>query len=331
VSRDPYEVLGVSRTAGEEDIRKAFRKLAKQYHPDLNPGDKEAEARFKEISAAEEFLTDPDRRAAYDRGEIDASGTPKAERGFYRDFAEGEAGRKYYTHADFGDAANFEDIIARMFGGGARAGAAGAQAGPRGGPGGGFAGFETGAGFGGFGTEGLHMAGGDVRYSLDVDFLEAINGARKRVSMPDGKTLDIQVPPGTRDGQVLRLRGQGRPGVGGGPAGDAYVEISVAVHPQFERKDDDIYVDLPISLPEAVLGGKVRAPTVTGAVNVTVPKGSSSGRTLRLKGMGVPKGGGGRGDAYVRLRVVLPDPPDAELEDFMRGWAERHRYDPRSG
>lgn len=316
MSRDPYEVLGVSRTAGEEDIRKAFRKLAKQYHPDLNPGDKEAEARFKEISAAEEFLTDPERRAAYDRGEIDASGTPRAERGFYRDFAEGEAGRKYYTHADFGDAADFEDIIARMFGGGARAGAARARSGP-------------GGGFGGFGTEGLRMAGGDARYSLNVDFLEAINGARKRVSMPDGKTLDIQVPPGTRDGQVLRLRGQGRPGIGGGPAGDAYVEISVAEHPQFERKDDDIHVDLPISLPEAVLGGKVRAPTVTGAVNVTVPKGSSSGRTLRLKGMGAPKSGGGRGDAYVRLQVVLPDPPDAELEAFMRGWAERHGYDPR--
>lgn len=322
MSRDPYEVLGVSKTAGEEDIRKAFRKLAKQYHPDLNPGDKEAEARFKEISAAEEFLTDPERRAAYDRGEIDASGTPRAERGFYRDFAEGEAGRKYYTHADFGDAADFEDIIARMFGGGARAGAGG-------GPGGGFAGFETGAG-GGFGTEGLRMAGGDVRYSLNVDFLEAINGARKRVSMPDGKTLDIQVPAGSRDGQVLRLRGQGRPGIGGGPAGDAYVEIAVAEHPQFERKEDDIYIDLPISLPEAVLGGKVRAPTVTGAVNITVPKGSSSGRTLRLKGMGVPKAGGARGDAYVRLRVVLPDPPDPELEDLVRGWAERHAYDPRA-
>ena len=310
MSRDPYEVLEIERTANEEDIRKAFRKLAKRYHPDLNPGDAAAEARFKEISAAEEFLTDPERRAAYDRGEIDASGMPKAERGFYRDFAEGEAGRKYTTHMDFGDAAGFEDIIARMFGGG----------------GAGFA-----AGGAGPGAEGFRMSGADARYSLAVDFLEAVNGARKRVGMPDGKTLDIRVPAGVRDGQVLRLRGQGKPGLGGGPAGDAYVEISVAEHPQFSRDGDDIHVDLPISLAEAVLGGKVRAPTVTGAVNVTVPKGASSGTRLRLKGLGAPSGaGGGRGDAYVRLRIVLPDTPDPELEALIRDWSARHPHDPRA-
>ena len=325
MTRDPYEVLGLSRSASDEDIRKAFRKLAKQYHPDLNPGDKAAEARFKEMSAAEEFLTDPERRAAYDRGEIDAGGMPRAEHGFYRGATDGGAGRTFYSHMEFGDASGFEDILARMFGGGAAAGKASGGA-ARGAAGFGASGFSA----GGFSPQGARMSGEDTRYSLTVEFLEAMNGARKRVSMPDGKALDLQVPAGVRDGQVLRLRGQGRPGPGGSPPGDAYVEIAIAPNPQFERIGDDIHVDLPISLAEAVLGGKIRAPTVSGMVNVTVPKGASSGTRLRLKGMGAPTGSGGaRGDAYVRLQVMLPESPDSELEAFVRDWSARHPHDPR--
>lgn len=302
MSEDPYKVLGVDRNASEADIRKAFRKLAKTYHPDLNPDNPEAAERFKQISAAEEFLTNPELRAAYDRGEIDATGAPRAERSFYRDYAEGPAGTKYYETADFGGAADFDDILSRMFGAGARRGMG----------------------------EGFAMRGADARYALTVDFLEAVNGGTRRVTLPDGKSLDVAIPPGVRDGQVLRLKGQGHPGTGNAPPGDAYVEISVRPHPLFERQGDDIYVDLPISLPEAVLGGRARAPTISGPVNVTIPKGASSGQVLRLRGRGVPAGrSDGRGDQYVRLKVVLPDRIDPELETFMKGWVERHGYDPR--
>jgi DnaJ-class molecular chaperone len=305
---DPYEVLGLSKSAGEEDIRKAFRKLAKQYHPDLNPGDPEAEKRFKDISAAHEFLTNPDLRAAYDRGEIDASGTPRAERSFYRDYAEGTAGRKYDFRGGFGEGLggeDFEDVLSRMFG------------------------FGRGAGAGTAGrAEGFAAPGGDLRYTLTVDFLEAANGARKRVTMPDGKTLEIAIPAGLRDGQVLRLKGQGRPGLGGGPPGDALVEVAVQSHPLFERRGDDIHIELPITLSEAVLGGRATAPTVGGQVNVTIPKGANSGTTLRLKGKGLPSAGR-HGDQYIRLKVALPDHIDPELEQLVRDWSAKHPYNPR--
>jgi DnaJ-class molecular chaperone len=304
---DPYEVLGVSKSAGEEEIRKAFRKLAKQYHPDLNPDDPEAERRFKDISAAHEFLTNPELRAAYDRGEIDATGAPKADRSFYRDYAEGAAGRKY-DFRGFGGMGggmggeDFEDVLSRMFGfgrGGARA-------------------------------EGFAAPGADARYALSVDFLEAANGTRKRVTMPDGKTLEIAVPAGLRDGQVLRLKGQGRPGSGGAPPGDALVEVSVRPHPLFERRGDDIHIELPISLSEAVLGGRATAPTVSGQVQVTIPKGADSGKTLRLKGKGLPAAGR-HGDQYIRLKIVLPERVDPELEQLVRDWSAKHPYDPREG
>lgn len=300
--RDPYTVLGVERSASEEDIRKAYRKLAKTYHPDLNPGDAKAEERFKEISAAYELLSDPDKRTQYDRGEIDAAGQPRPERRFYREYAAGDAGAKYH-HFGGGGAEGFEsfsDIFADFMG-------------------------RT-----GFGAErGFRMPGGDLHYEMTVDFLDAVNGATRRLTLPDGQTLDVTIPAGVQDGQVLRLRGKGAPGFGGAPPGDALITIHVKPHPRFERRGDDIYVDVPISLAEAVLGGKVPVPTITGTVNVTVPRGSDSGTVLRLKGKGVRRRGG-HGDQFVRLRVVLPEQPDRELEDSVRSWSERHPYDPRA-
>ena len=296
-----YEVLGVKRDASADEIRKAYRKLAKELHPDLNPGDKQAEARFKEVGAAYDILGDADKRGRYDRGEIDATGAERPPHGFYREHADAGGRHTYYSTAGFEDFDDVSDIFADLF----RRREAEART--------------------------LRMRGRDVAYRMEVDFLEAANGARKRVTMPDGNSLDIAIPAGLRDGQVLRLKGKGGPGLGGGPPGDALVEMAVRPHPLFERQGDDIVVELPIGIDEAVLGAKVEVPTVSGRVRVSVPKGASSGRTLRLKGKGV-KAGPGRpaGDQLVRLKVVLPREIDAELADFMKAWRERHAYDPRA-
>ncbi|MGE0005195.1 MAG: DnaJ C-terminal domain-containing protein [Parvibaculaceae bacterium] len=292
---DPYETLGVARTASAEDIQKAYRRLAKKHHPDLNPGDKSAEETFKDVSAAYDLLGDPEKRARFDRGEIDAQGVEKPQRRYYRDFAErGEAG-PFASDQGFADL-NDADILSEIFG---RRGA------------------------------NLKMRGGDVRYHLAVDFLSAVNGARPQLALPDGSEIAVTIPPGTRDGQVLRLKGKGRPGYNGGEPGDALIEIEVRPHPFFTRKDDDIHVELPVSLAEAVLGGKVRAPTPSGAVMLSVPKGANSGTVLRLKGKGVARAKGGHGDQYVTLKVMLPDKPDAELEEFIARWSKAQAYDPR--
>lgn len=173
------------------------------------------------------------------------------------------------------------------------------------------------------------MRGRDVKYRLEVDFLDAVNGAKKRVTMPDGKPLDLSIPAGLEDGQTLRLRGQGEPGAGGGPAGDVYVDISVKPHPIFERDGDDITIEAPISLKEAVLGGKITAPTIAGDVAITVPKNSSSGAVLRLKGRGVSRDGKKAGDQYVKLKIVLPEGGDPELEEFVRSWGGGAAHAPR--
>lgn len=304
MSEDPYKVLGVARDASPDAIRKAYRKLAKEAHPDLNPGDKKAEDRFKAISAAYDIVGDADKRARFDRGEIDASGTERpSQHDFYRQYADADGGFRYQTSAGFDDFADLSDLFSGMF---QRGGGAGR--GPR------------------------QMRGQDLRYQLPVDFLDAVNGARRRVTMPDGKTLDIAVPPGTRSGQTLRLKGKGMPGMNGGPDGDALVEIQVGAHPVFERDGDDIVVELPISLDEAVLGGKVAVPTITGTVNLTIPKGASSGQTLRLRGRGVPAGRNRpAGDQRVKLKIVMPAGIDDDLETFMKSWRERHAYNPRAG
>jgi DnaJ-class molecular chaperone len=292
LAADPYTVLGVKRNASQGDIQKAYRRLAKKLHPDLNPGNKRAEEQFKEVSAAYDLLGDTDKRARYDRGEIDASGAERPQQHFYRDFAEG--GSQYTNDAGFSDFAA-DDILSQIFGRGGRAN--------------------------------VRMPGADAHYRLELDFLDAINGGKRHITLPDGSVLDVNIPPGTRDGQVLRLRGKGRPGIGGGPAGDALVEIEVRPHRIFTRKGDDIHVDLPISLREAVLGGKVKVPTPAGSVTMTVPRWSNTGTVLRLKGKGVPRVDGSKGDEFVTLKVMLPEKPDPELETFVAKW--RGAYSPR--
>jgi DnaJ-class molecular chaperone len=305
MAQDPYDVLGVKRDASPEEIRKAYRALARKLHPDLNPGDKAAEEKFKAVSAANDILGDVDKRGRFDRGEIDAGGNerpPQPPPGWYRDQA--QAGESYASDAGFADMMDEDELLGALFGRGARRGRGGAQ---------------------------FRMQGGDIHARLDIDFLDAVNGGTKRVTLPDGSTVDVTIPPGTREGQVLRLRGKGSPGLGGGPAGDLLVEVSVGEHRHYTRRDDDILLDLPVSLTEAVLGGKIEVPTPAGAVMVTVPKGSNTGTVLRLKGRGVKRRDGTRGDAFATLRIVLPDAPDAALQAFVEGWEAGRAQNPREG
>lgn len=306
---DPYEVLGVKRDASDDDLRRAYRKLAKKFHPDLNPGDSQAEERFKAVASAHEFLSDPDKRGRYDRGEIDATGAERRpDHSYYRDFAEGPNGGRYHG-GDEEQSDDFSDLFENLFGGRFRTRATGGGARPE-----------------------IRLRGADRRYSLTVDFLDAINGTTQRLQLPDGKTLDVAVPPGIEDGKALRLKGQGNPGLGGGPPGDAMIEVRITPHPFFKRVGNDLHVEVPVTLPEAVLGGTITVPTRTGPVTMTVPDGSDTGRVLRLRGKGVPAGRGGRsaGDQYVMLKVeVGPGADDAELKAFLRNWAPGHPYDPR--
>ncbi len=324
---DPYEALGVSKNASDDEIKKAYRKIAKECHPDIKPGDKAAEDKFKAAAAAFDLLKDPETRARYDRGEIDATGAERPERQFYRDFAHAgdnpyQAGRGGFgaeEFADFGDASDiFSEFLRR----------AGMGAGPGGGPAGGAG---PGAGFGGA-RQGFAARGQDVRYSLEVPFMTAAKGGKTRITLPDGHGLEVTIPEGAREGQTLRLRGKGGPGLGGGPAGDALVTLSVAEHKLFSRDGDDILLTLPITLDEAVLGGRVEAPTIDGPVKLAVPEGASGGQVLRLRGRGLKRAkGSGRGDQRVTLRIAAPPKVDDELADFMRKWRENHRYDPRKG
>jgi DnaJ-class molecular chaperone len=283
--RDPYEVLGVRREASADEIKKSYRQLAKKLHPDLNPGNAKAAAQFKDVSAAYDLLSDPEKKARFDRGEIDASGAETRPRSSYRTYAESPGGAKY-GGADPGDI--FEDLFGRSRG---------------------------------WGRSTIKTRGADVSYELTVDFIDAAVGAKRRLSLPDGRTLDVTIPAGAEDGQQLRLKGQGTPGLGGGPPGDAYIEIHVQDHPLFKRKGADIHIGLPVTLTEAVRGAKITVPTIDGPVTMTVPKGSNTGSMLRLRGKGVPeKKGGPRGDQYVRLEVMLPDDSDSALERFVEEW-----------
>ena len=299
MAQDPYETLGVAKTATDEEIKRAYRRLVRSSHPDINPDDPDAEARFKAVSQAYDLLKDPETRARYDRGEIDAAGQERAERTFYRRYA-GQAENPYQS-------GGFDDVFDD--------------------PGDIFAEFlRRGRG----GGRGFSARGADARYQLEVPFLDAVRGAKTRITLPDGAALEVSIPAGTEDGQTLRLRGKGGEGSGGGPPGDALITVSVKPHPVFRREGDDIRITLPITLDEAVLGGKVTAPTVDGPVSVTVPKGASGGRTLRLRGRGAGKAGN-RGDQLIELRVVLPDEIDEDLAAFMRDWRRTRGYDPRKG
>jgi len=305
MAEDPYKVLGVQRDAADDDIRKAYRKLAKELHPDLNPSNRTAaEERFKKVSAAYEIVGDATKRGQYDRGEIDANGEQR--RTYQRAHSgagpfSGRAGGGARAGEEFG----FSDIFSDLFGAGRRP--------------------EGASPFG--------MRGRDVRYTLEVDFLEAATGAKKRVTMPDGGVLDITVPEGVADGQTLRLRGQGSPGQRGSETGDALVEIKVRAHALFKRAGDDILQELPITIDEAVLGAKIEVQTISGRVQLAIPKGTSSGRVFRLKGKGVRNTTtGNTGDQLVSVRIVLPETVDSELSYFMQEWRQKHSYNPgRSG
>ncbi len=296
--KDPYEVLGVAKTATPEEIQKAYRALAKKLHPDLNPGNKKSEERFKEVSAAYALLSDADKRRQFDAGEIDASGAERPREPYYRDFAAGrDAGHPYENRSGYADFAEADDIFAELLRRQAR--------------------------------EARRARGRDLLYHLAVDFLDAVNGATRKLTLPEGGALELAIPPGVQEGQVLRLRGKGAPSPGEGEAGDALVEISINPHRFFTRQGDDIHLDLPVTLAEAALGGKVKVPTPTGSVLLTVPKGSNTGSVLRLRGKGAPRPGGGHGDEFVRLKVMLPVEPEPELEAFLANWTPGPDYDPR--
>ena len=310
MATDPYQELGVARGASADDIRKAFRKLAKKHHPDVNRGNKDAEEKFKRISGAFDILGDEDKRKKFDAGEIDADGRETAAAygggfgggGFNRGPGAqgpwGEAPGAGYRSTSF-DGVDLNDILGDMFGGGGGRGRGG----------------------------GFQSRGSDVRATLEIDLEEAIQGGKKRIAFSDGRTLDVTIPKGAAEGQVLRLKGQGAPGRAG--AGDALIEISIRPHPVFKREKDGLVMDLPISVPDAVLGGKVQAPTPEGSVTLNVPAGSNSGSTLRLKGRGLADAQGRRGDLLARLVVTLPDKPDADLSRIAEEWRRDRPYAPR--
>lgn len=323
---DPYQELGVKRDASDADIQKAFRKLAKELHPDKNPGNKVSEERFKRVSAAFDFLKDADKRKKFDRGEMDADG-----REIYRGFnggggAGGFGGRPGGSPfgAGGGASARFEgmdiDDIMDMFGGG------GAGAGAR-----------RSGGFGGFGG-GAPAKGADLKIKVEIDLLDTIVGNTRRVVLSDGRTLDINIPKGSKDGQTLRLKGQGAPSPSGrGPHGDALVELKLKPHPIFRMDGNDLHMDLYVSLPDAMLGGKVQAPTPDGPVSVNLAKGSNSGAILRLKGRGALDGkDGARGDLFAHIVLAMPDklpdgmPADlyADMMSLMERWRDKAPYQP---
>ncbi len=302
MAQDPYAELGVAKGASHDEIRKSFRKLAKELHPDRNPGDAKAEERFKRLSAAFDILGDEEKRKKYDRGEMDADG-----RETYPGFRPGPGGFGGGFRPSGADVegVNFEDVIGEMFG---RGGAGGPNMG-RG--------------------RGFSARGADVRARLDIDLEDAIKGISRRITFGDGKSLDVTIPKGAAEGQVLRLRGQGQPGRGG-QSGDALIELHIKPHPLYRVEGADLHMDLPVSVPDAVLGAKVDAPTPEGTVSLTVPKHSNSGATLRLRGRGaVDPETGRRGDLFARIMIVLPEPPGPELEQFTEIWRKERPYIPK--
>ncbi len=306
--KDPYQTLGVARSADAAALKRAYRKLVKKLHPDVNPGNAKIEQRFKEVSQAYGILGDAKKRAQFDRGEIDASGQQTGWGGGFGGagargggWRGGAGGGGRHRPFDFGADLNVEDIVSELFGGRGRGRARRGR-----------------------------QRGADVSYTAPIGFLEAATGAKKRIRLSDGKVLEMKIPPGTEDRQTLRHKGQGLAGEVGAAAGDAYVEVHIEPHSFFTRKDSDIHLELPVTLQEAVLGATVQVPTVHGKVSMKIPPGSNTGATLRLKGKGIAnRKGGGKGDQYVKLKVALPDKLDRELKDFIERWAKDHDYDPR--
>jgi DnaJ-class molecular chaperone len=330
--RDPYEILGVNKTATPAAIKSAFRRLAKKLHPDANKQDKKAATKFAELNAAYEILGDEGKRKAFDGGEIDAEGKPRYQgfegfgagggprgaggfgRGGFESFSFGADGFQRGGGRAAG-AGGIEDILKEMFGG--------RGAGPGAGMGGGRRSQFEAEDFG------PPPQGRDVTGAVTVSLAEAASGTSRRVQLPTGKEIDVKIPAGLADGQTIRLKGQGIPAPGGA-AGDALITVSIARHPLFERDGSNLRLDLPVTLYEAVLGGKVRVPTLDGAVDLAIPAGTNGGRTFRIKGKGMPSKDGS-GDLYATVRIVLPEGSDAELEELMRKWRESASYDPRRG
>jgi DnaJ-class molecular chaperone len=317
--RDPYEVLGVQRGASAAAIKSAYRKLAKKHHPDANKNDPKSAARFSEVNSANEIIGDETKRKQFDRGEIDAEGKPRFQ-GFPGGDPRGRGGRaspgggfesfsfRTGSPGGFEGGGGFEDILKSMFGG----------AGGAGGARGGATAFD----------ESPFGADLDLSVAMTVSLEESVKGGEKRVRLPTGKELNVKIPAGVTAGQQIRLKGQGETAPGH-PPGDLLITISIAPHAFFKVDGSDLRVDLPITLYEAVLGAKVRVPTLSGAVELSIPKNTSSGRTFRLKGKGLPKAGGA-GDLYFITRIMLPDGNDAELEALMQKWRDSHPYNPRS-
>ena len=324
--RDPYEVLGVQKSARPDEIKKAFRRLAKKLHPDANKKDPKAAVKFAEINAAYEVLGDEKKRKAFDAGEIDAEGKPRFH-GFegaghhpgfggdsrFETFTWGPEGMRR-SGGRAGGFGRFEDILSEMMGGFARGGA-GARPGFD-------ARFEA-------GDVGAAPHGRDVSAALTISLAEAATGATKRVRLPTGKEAEVKIPAGLTDGQQIRLKGQGL-ALAGGPPGDVLITVGIAPHPTFKPDGANLRLELPITLYEAVLGAKVRVPTLDGAVELAIPAGTSAGRTFRLKGKGLP-GKGGNGDLFVTTRIVLPEGRDPQLDELMRAWRDGKPYDPRKG
>jgi DnaJ-class molecular chaperone len=294
--KDPYQILGVSPSASQAEIKKAYLKLAKKLHPDLNPGDKNAEDRFKEVSAANDLLGDPEKRRRFDSGEIDASGADRPQHKYYRDYASQTADNPYEARSGYADFSGADDLFAEILKRRAK--------------------------------EARQAPGHDLSYQLPINFLDAVVGATKHIHLPHGGALEVKIPPGIEEGQILRLRGKGAPSQGEGPSGDALIEVTILPHRFFTREGDNIYLDLPVTIKEAALGADVRAPTPSGFVMLKVPKGSNTGSLLRLKGKGVQRPNA-PGDAFVRLKVMMPTTADAELDEFLAKWEPLSAYDPR--
>ena len=300
---DPYAVLGLKKGADITEVKKAYRKHAKENHPDVRPNDPKAEENFKRATAAFNLLTDPEKKARYDRGEIDAEGQEQASfRGnpFGGGSPFGGGQQRTYTYGQGGGqpgADGFEDLFSSLFGGGQQRRRQSAR-------------------------------GQDAKYVVDVDFIDAVTGAKRRLAMSDGKVLDVNIPAGIETGKKLRLRSQGHPGMGGAPPGDAILEVRVKEHASFTRKGKDVYTVLPISIVEAVEGAKVDVPTPMGRKTLSVPAGANSGSKLRMRGLGVQENDGA-GDLYVELRLMLPEKPSSELKNFLRTWNQRDEHPKR--
>lgn len=326
--RDPYEVLGVSKSADEAQVKSAFRKLAKKLHPDANKHDPKAASRFAELNAAYEILGDDKKRKAFDSGEIDAEGKPRFRgfEGFGAQPGGGGRGPHFETFqwgsdgfqrggAGAGRGGGFEDILRDMFGG--LGGATRAR-------GGGSAQFEP-EEF----AQHQPPPARDLEAAMSISLEDAARGATKRLHLPTGKEIDVKIPAGLTSGQQIRLKGQGYPSPwNGGVTGDAIITVTIAQHPIFTVDGNDLRLDLPVTLYEAVLGAKVRVPTLDGAVQLAIPADTSSGRTFRLKGKGL-QSKSGTGDLLATVRISLPDESDSELKELMRKWRDSKTYNPR--